>query len=1392
MAKSKKGLLIAGIALLVVLLAVLAGLLFLLFRGDPSEPQKPESGDVEYTVRVKNASDVPLEGIGVYIYEDETQAELVWFDKTNADGEMFFKAPESDEYIAVLGNIPTGYSAEAYYPITGEETEIILYAGVLSDEDMQTVTYKLGDVMMDFTIIDTEGNEYTLSQLLKDKKAVVLNFWYLSCQPCRNEFPFMQEAYEQYKDDIEILAMNPVDMDEAAVAAFKEELGLTFPMAVVDELWAQMLQLTAYPTTVVIDRFGNISLIHKGSIDSADTFEQLFEYFAAEDYEQRAIQSIDEVVTKEEGSEENPMMQGGDQNFNITVGGGETYYLDLYKITGKVYLTVKGEDFTLTYNGKSYDSKNGSVTITITSEGPSTPVKLTIKNKTKEEQTYSVSLAAPKGSLSNPYSLKLGEFSINTETGNEQGVYGVYTAEKAGKLTVRCLSSSVSKYGFFLYNLRSYAMRNADEDATTDEDGYVTVSVQVKKGDQIQFNVAVARDSSNYIAAGNFKFELMLEDGTGEEEKKPEAEKATYTITVTDEEGNPLQGVTMNLKGSFTYVMPVEENTDPNAEPQTPETVDVAVDVNLTTDENGVVTTEQIVGPYTVTVRVPDGYKLEHTQYELTEEVLEAKVQMHKVVLKDYTVTVCAPNGEAVKDAIIILGGVVEFTDETGKTAFKLEEAEYTVVILNTPEQYVLKQETYTFEAGKTDLLVTLGEGPGSQENPIIINGETGFTTGKLTGTDVEYYKVDGVEGSTLTITGDTTTYVVINGGEKITPDEDGNILVPIQAGDCPFELAVGHSDTVTKGIPVQFAFPKGTVQNPAAVNIRRFSANIAEDNADGYYAEWTPTKNGKVELSLRATSATNCVITVTTGNTVLHMEGSGPLEIPIKKNQPVQIHSVAVPDANGDYPAIKVDFSGTITYDPDPVGTTYQVTVRDNYGASVADVTVQFVKDGTVAAEEITDSTGVAQAVLPDGDYTVVLTDKTLTYPETKVTATAPAVTLTVTRTEDPVPEGMTRYRVTITDYANEALSNMLIMLMKDGAPKGYQVVEGKAEAIAMDLPTDTYQVQVVFMGGQKYFVEDKDAVVTAEAPTVTLPAAPPLTADEESNWALGYVVQVGLGGTYVTLQENMETYFYFQPKEPGVYRFATSDPAAVLSYWGDLNYPSNTTDQLPDYEDNSFTRSVNSTALGQSLVVGISGAPDCILIITREGDAVEDIPYTDYEMKTPPEAFTISAAEGAALKRVDLTAATDAYQLVLGSDGYYHLGSASGPVMYVQLTFNNVNADSPVEPPYIHLYKMVGGVDNTGTALRCIHTDAEGNEIREDYTEGMLAYGACADPTYGVYPLTEDLMYMIRMGGQHQGWWDAENAKGNLLFKDEEGNLNTTINLENGWMFACCYIPE
>ena len=166
---------------------------------------------------------------------------------------------------------------------------------LLSEEELEGTTFERGDVFADMTVTTPDGTTYKISELLEEKKAVVLNFWYINCGPCQMEFPYMQEAYENYQDDIEILAVNPYDGTDETVAEFQKKHELTFPMAVVDEKWEEYMQVQAYPTTVVIDRYGIISYMHTGMITNVEEFNKLFEFFTAEDYEQTVIRNISDI-----------------------------------------------------------------------------------------------------------------------------------------------------------------------------------------------------------------------------------------------------------------------------------------------------------------------------------------------------------------------------------------------------------------------------------------------------------------------------------------------------------------------------------------------------------------------------------------------------------------------------------------------------------------------------------------------------------------------------------------------------------------------------------------------------------------------------------------------------------------------------------------------------------------------------------------------------------------------------------------------------------------------------------------------------------------------------------------------------------------------------------------
>lgn len=168
-------------------------------------------------------------------------------------------------------------------------------AKLVKDAELSNSSYSLGDYMGDYTVTDINGNTHTFSDLLKEKKAIVLNFWFMDCSPCMIEFPFMQQAYTKYSDSIEILAINPVDKKESAVQKRAHELGLTFPVVLGDEAWISALKITGFPTTVVIDRYGCVAFTHTGYIAQDGAFEKIFERFSAEDYKQFTSKNADDI-----------------------------------------------------------------------------------------------------------------------------------------------------------------------------------------------------------------------------------------------------------------------------------------------------------------------------------------------------------------------------------------------------------------------------------------------------------------------------------------------------------------------------------------------------------------------------------------------------------------------------------------------------------------------------------------------------------------------------------------------------------------------------------------------------------------------------------------------------------------------------------------------------------------------------------------------------------------------------------------------------------------------------------------------------------------------------------------------------------------------------------------
>ena len=489
---------IAGAATLVIAVALI------LVLGGKDEAPTAVTLD-SCTVTVKTEGGLALEGISVEVYTGKDKTDMVDFVKTDKDGKAVIQKQIPPGSIIVLKDVPAGYVVADSYSITAANQEIVLKAELLKE----MTAINPGSVMFDFTVTDTEGNAFTLSELLKTKKAVVLNLWYTTCVPCQMEFPYLQEAYDQYADSVALLALNPWEKDtEDAVKTFKTENGLTLPMAKVDTAWANQITGMAYPTTVIIDRFGTVGLVHVGSIDNAKVFTDAFAYFTAENYVQSVVTDILDLEQEEApaGTEANPLEIGGVMEFEVTVKPGEKVYCDLYKASGMI-LRIEDAAATLNYGGKDLTPANGVIETMVEAEDTFSPIKLVFGSTASEEKTFKVKLSFLPGTLGNPIPIALGNVDVKIPAGSEQGVYHLYKAEKSGKLTLECVASTKDvKYGFSLYNLMTYKMLTYEENGELSKDGNPMMTIEVNAGDEVQLITSALPNEENEYPAADLTF----------------------------------------------------------------------------------------------------------------------------------------------------------------------------------------------------------------------------------------------------------------------------------------------------------------------------------------------------------------------------------------------------------------------------------------------------------------------------------------------------------------------------------------------------------------------------------------------------------------------------------------------------------------------------------------------------------------------------------------------------------------------------------------------------------------------------------------------------------------------------------------------------------------------
>ncbi len=268
----------------------------------PGDGPGASGGKVEHVINVKANGSRPLEDVDVQIYSDAELTDMVEISRTDEKGVATVMLPKDGTYYVAMSGLDAGYKSEKYYTFNGNTANVDIRTELVTGEDMSGAKFSVGDVMYDFEITDTDGNTIKMSELLAENDAVLLNFYFNGCSPCLNEVPYMEEAYQNALaagKKIAMISINPMDGDgetEQDCKYFKESNGLSWPFAKVGYGW--MSNASAYPTNIVVDRYGVVCMVETGSLPSVRPWNAIVDYFTNDDYEQKLLNSIDDIIEK--------------------------------------------------------------------------------------------------------------------------------------------------------------------------------------------------------------------------------------------------------------------------------------------------------------------------------------------------------------------------------------------------------------------------------------------------------------------------------------------------------------------------------------------------------------------------------------------------------------------------------------------------------------------------------------------------------------------------------------------------------------------------------------------------------------------------------------------------------------------------------------------------------------------------------------------------------------------------------------------------------------------------------------------------------------------------------------------------------------------------------------
>jgi peroxiredoxin len=125
-----------------------------------------------------------------------------------------------------------------------------------------------------FSLPARAGGNVALADL--KGQVVMINFWATWCGPCRKEMPLLEQIYQKYHGlGFTLLAVNVEEDSSGADAWLKKNVPVTFPVLYDREnRVSKLYEVPAMPSTVIVDRKGQVRFVHFGYTDGTESTYQ--------------------------------------------------------------------------------------------------------------------------------------------------------------------------------------------------------------------------------------------------------------------------------------------------------------------------------------------------------------------------------------------------------------------------------------------------------------------------------------------------------------------------------------------------------------------------------------------------------------------------------------------------------------------------------------------------------------------------------------------------------------------------------------------------------------------------------------------------------------------------------------------------------------------------------------------------------------------------------------------------------------------------------------------------------------------------------------------------------------------------------------------------------------